>query len=166
MSNQIDPRGEYTRVCPYCKESFIADHLSRFYCPEKNGIQNQCKHRQKRIMDKIRKEGGVVPVHKSNPIEVVFKDRDLRVIDVDRISKEAQLYSNIKVLKELLGDKTSIEISPLNLLENGFDKEFFEGVEDTPIGIKVFKIGVYVFHKIPNNNNIYITLKQNYNGAN
>ena len=85
MSNQNDPRGEYTRVCPYCGDSFIADHLSRFYCPEKNGIKNQCKHRQKRIMDKLRKEGGILPVHKKNPIEVVFKDKDLPSNDIDKI---------------------------------------------------------------------------------
>jgi len=165
MSNQNDPRGEYTRVCPYCGDSFIADHLSRFYCPEKNGIKNQCKHRQKRIMDKLRKEGGVFPVHKKNPIEVVFKDKDLPSNDIDKISKEAQINSNIKVLKELLGDKSHVQLTEIELLANGFDKEFFDSYEDTLSKIRRFYIGVYVFHKMPTNNNIYITLKQNYDGA-
>ena len=165
MSNQIDPRGEYTRVCPYCGDSFIADHLSRFYCPEKNGIKNQCKHRQKRIMDKLRKEGGILPVHKKNPIEVVFKDKDLPSNDIDKISKEAQINSNIKVLKELLGDKSYVELTDSELLEKGFDKQFFESTEVSPEGPSVFFIGVYLYFKDPDNNKIYITFKNSFYGA-
>jgi hypothetical protein len=42
-----DPHGEYLRVCLYCHESFIAKHMNRFYCSEKNGIKNFCRNRYK-----------------------------------------------------------------------------------------------------------------------
>jgi hypothetical protein len=50
MQFEIDPRGEYYRVCPYCKDEFIAKHLSRKYCKEKNGKNDWCKNRYKRIV--------------------------------------------------------------------------------------------------------------------
>ena len=165
MSNQNDPRGEYTRVCPYCGDSFIADHLSRYYCPEKKGKKNQCKNRQKRVMDKVRKSGGIIPVHKKNPLEVSFKDKVLPSNDIDKISKDAQINSNIRVLEKIIGDKSYVELTEIELLEKGFDKEFFDSYEDTLSKIRRFYIGIYVFHKMPNNNNIYITLKQNYHGT-
>ena len=43
-----DPLGEYFRLCPYCKDAFIANHLSRKFCPEKNGVADYCKNRFKR----------------------------------------------------------------------------------------------------------------------
>ena len=52
---EMDPRGEYQRVCPYCGESFIAHHMLQIYCPEKNGHPNYCKNRQKRIHDNEQK---------------------------------------------------------------------------------------------------------------
>jgi len=165
MSNQNDPRGEYTRVCPYCGDSFIADHLTRKYCPEKNGKKNLCKNRQKRMMDKLRKHGGIQLSHKNYPIEVFYKEKDLPSNDIDKIVRDAQINSNIKVLKEILGDKSHVQLTEIELLANGFDKDFFESYEDTLSKIRRFYIGVYVFHKMPNNNNIYITLKQNYHGA-
>jgi hypothetical protein len=45
-----DPRGEYVRICPYCEEEFIANHMLREYCPEKNGKKDYCKNRYKRIL--------------------------------------------------------------------------------------------------------------------
>ena len=165
MSNQIDPRGEYTRVCPYCKESFIADHLSRFYCPEKDGKKNQCKNRQKRVMDKVRKSGGIIPEHKKSPLEVSFQEKVLPSNDIDKIARDAQINSNIKVLKELLGDKSHVQFTDVELLEKGFDKEFFESSEVTDKNIRLFYIGYYIYFRNPNNNKIYITLKQSIHGA-
>lgn len=54
----VDPANEYLKICKYefCKEEFKADHMLQSYCPEKNGIKNYCKNRQKRINDQKNKE--------------------------------------------------------------------------------------------------------------
>ena len=165
MSNQNDPRGEYTRVCPYFGDSFIADHLTRKYCPEKNGKKNLCKNRQKRMMDKLRKHGGIQLSHKNYPIEVFYKEKDLPSNDIDKIVRDAQINSNIKVLKEILGDKSHVQLTEIELLENGFDKEFFENSEVSPEGPSIFFIGAYLYFRNPDNNKIYITFKNSFYGA-
>ena len=104
-------------------------------------------------------------MHKKNPIDVVFKDKVLPSNDIDKISKEAQINSNIKVLKELLGDKSYVELTDSELLEKGFDKQFFESTEVSPEGPSVFFIGVYLYFKDPDNNKIYITFKNSFYGA-
>jgi hypothetical protein len=57
--NHPDPRGEYLRICPYCEEIFTADHMLRVYCPEKNGIEDYCKNRYKRL----RMQEKISPIH-------------------------------------------------------------------------------------------------------
>lgn len=44
-----DVHGEYLRICPYCQEYFTADHMNRKFCPRKNGKNNFCKNRWKRL---------------------------------------------------------------------------------------------------------------------
>ena len=162
MTNNIDPRGEYTRVCPYCKESFVADHLSRFYCPDKNGRKNFCKNRQKRINDNLRKSGSVLIEHRKNPMQVFIEEPLLYEKDIDQIIINTQKDKNISILSEFLGDEKFIEVTERELLEKGFDSKLFDSYEDTKSGIKIYSVGKYVYHKTPENNKQYITLKQNY----
>ena len=59
MENEIvDPDNEYIKICAYeyCKKVFEADHMLQCYCPEKNGVRNFCKNRQKRLNDQKKKE--------------------------------------------------------------------------------------------------------------
>ena len=141
MTNNIDPRGEYTRVCPYCRESFVADHLSRFYCPDKNGRKNFCKNRQKRINDNIRKTGSVFIAHKKNPIQVFIQEPKKNEKDIDQLVINAQKSKNSSILTEFLGDKKFIEVTERELLEKGFDSKLFDSYEDTKSGIKIYSVG-------------------------
>jgi hypothetical protein len=165
MTDCFDPRGEYTRVCPYCRESFVADHLSRFYCPDKFGSKNYCKNRQKRIMDNIRKSGGVILVHEKNPVKVFIEDPIIEKNNIDELIKVSQKDINCKILNELLGAKTHAEISEIELKQKGFDLNFFDSFESTKSGVNIFFLDRYCFLKNVLNNLIYITLKQEYYGA-
>jgi hypothetical protein len=97
MTNNFDPRGEYTRVCPYCRESFVADHLNRFYCPDKNGRKNFCKNRQKRINDNLRKSGSVLIAHENNPIKVFIEEPEIKERNIDQLIISAQKSKNISI---------------------------------------------------------------------
>ena len=165
MTNNIDPRGEYTRVCPYCRESFVAYHLSRFYCPDKNGRKNFCKNRQKRINDNLRKSGSVLIEHRKNPMQVFIQEPKKNEKDIDQLVINAQKSKNSSILTEFLGDKEYTEVSKNELLEKGFDYKLFDSFNETSSGIKIYFIGKYAYHKSPKNNNEYITLKHYY-GAN
>ena len=46
-TNTLDKTSEYYRICPYCKEEFMADHMSREYCDEDCG--NKFNNRKKRL---------------------------------------------------------------------------------------------------------------------
>ena len=166
MTNNIDPRGEYTRVCPYCRESFVADHLSRFYCPDKNGRKNFCKNRQKRINDKLRKSGSVLVAHENNPIKVFIEEPQIKERNVDQLIINAQKSKNCSILTEFLGGKEYTEVSKNELLEKGFDYKLFDSFNETSSGIKIYFISKYAYHKSPKNNNEYITLKHYYHGTN
>lgn len=166
MTNNIDPRGEYTRLCPYCRESFVADHLSRFYCPDKNGRKNFCKNRQKRINDNLRKSGGVLIAHENNPIKVFIEEPEIKERNIDHLILNAQKSKNTSILTEFIGDKKSTEVSESELLKKGFNYKLFDSFNETPSGIIIFFIGKYAYHKNPKNNNEYITLKQFYHGTN
>lgn len=53
---QYNPKWEYYRICPYCYREFIADHLSRKFCKSRDGVEELCKERYKRVK-KERKTG-------------------------------------------------------------------------------------------------------------
>lgn len=165
MTNKFDPRGEYTKVCPYCRESFIVYHLNRDYCPTKYGRNNFCKNRQKRIMDNIRKSGGVIIENEKNPIKVFIEEPLIDNYNIDQIIKDSQKSKNCCVLGDFLGDKKFIEVTERELLEKGFDSKFFDSSQETKSGIKIYFIGKYWFNKNILNGMIYITLKEYYYGT-
>ncbi len=80
----MDPRGEYYRVCPYCKLQFTASHMNRDYCPSKNGKKDWCKNRYKRLVRKGE-------------------------TDYDIMQNEAEIRKNVKKIVPVLnGDKEKI----------------------------------------------------------
>ena len=46
-TNNLDKTSEYYRICPYCREEFMADHMSRDFCDEDCG--NKFNNRKKRL---------------------------------------------------------------------------------------------------------------------
>jgi ribosomal protein S27AE len=83
LENFQDPRGEYKRICPYCLEPFIATHMNRFYCPEKNGVKNFCKHRQKRLVGELKESGIEIDRPERPPLKLLYEpsEKDFRNID-------------------------------------------------------------------------------------
>ncbi|MBU3661527.1 MAG: hypothetical protein FGM14_16815 [Flavobacteriales bacterium] len=118
--NFLDPRGEYKRICPYCKEAFTADHMNRFYCPEKNGIQNFCKHRFKRLINELRENGIEIERPERPPLKLLFEpeNKDFRNID-DEILKTI-LNRKIQILNDVLGENDSKTINWDELQKRGF----------------------------------------------
>ena len=46
-TNNLDKTSEYYRICPYCREEFMAEHMSREFCDEDCG--NKFNNRKKRL---------------------------------------------------------------------------------------------------------------------
>ena len=46
-TNNLDKTSEYYRICPYCREEFMADHMSREYCNDQCG--DDFNNRKKRL---------------------------------------------------------------------------------------------------------------------
>ena len=46
-TNSLDKRSEYYRICPFCKEEFMADHMSREFCDDQCG--DDFNNRKKRL---------------------------------------------------------------------------------------------------------------------
>lgn len=57
MNSEIEFPEELLRTCPYCGESFIANHELRQFCPEKYGRANYCKHKYKALLEEKRLAG-------------------------------------------------------------------------------------------------------------
>jgi hypothetical protein len=64
----MDPRGEYYRRCPYCKEDFTAKHMNRVFCYEKDGKKDWCKNRYKRLV----RNGNVDRLHEDYNPDIVL----------------------------------------------------------------------------------------------
>jgi ribosomal protein S27AE len=134
--NFKDPRCEYKRICPYCLEPFTAMHMNRFYCPEKNGIKNFCKHRQKRLIKALKESGIELERPNRPPLKFLFEPSVKDSRNIDEGIKETLLSRNIKLLYELL-DGAKKKIVNQEQLENiGFEFESFEKMETNLYGTK------------------------------
>ena len=126
MTNDFDTRGEFMKVYPYCRESFVAGHLSRFYCPDKNGRKKFCKNRQKRINDNLRKSGSVLIVNENNPIKVFIEEPEIKERNINQLIINTQK------------SKKNTEVTEDKLLKKGFDLKLFDSFEETKSGVKMF----------------------------
>ncbi|MBU3661282.1 MAG: hypothetical protein FGM14_15535 [Flavobacteriales bacterium] len=120
IENFKDPRGEYKRICPYCLEPFIATHMNRFYCPEKNGVKNFCKHRQKRLVSELKESGIEIERPKRPPLKLLFEPSDKDFRNIDEGIKETLLNRKIKILEKVLGESESKDIAWDELENLGF----------------------------------------------
>ena len=86
-TNTLDKTSEYYRICPYCKEEFMADHMSREYCNDDcgNNFNNRIKRLNKRKLN-LRSPNIDESIKRSNNTDRSFED---------------QLNRNICILHEL-----------------------------------------------------------------
>ena len=137
---EMDPRGEYQRVCPYCGESFTAHHMHQIYCPEKNGHPNYCKNRQKRINDRL-KEEEIDAVLKDMTV-VLIPNNELEdvLVEVAFPTKNRQ-PNNISIIESFLGALESVEVEIDLMIEQGFEFDLYDQVQtipDTSLNIAIY----------------------------
>jgi ribosomal protein S27AE len=86
-TNTLDKTSEYYRICPYCREEFMADHMSREYCNDDcgNNFNNRIKRLNKRKLN-LRSPNIDESIKRSNNTDRSFED---------------QLNRNICILYEL-----------------------------------------------------------------
>lgn len=140
---RADPRNEYSRECPYCEELFIADHMSRKYCPEKNGIKNYCKNRYKRLKD-------------SGAIDNQTMD-EIPEKSIDEIIREMGRERDLLILQKILGEQPSVTIPDQQLKDLHFNFNNYDKKQKAKSGHYIFHIGEYVY--IPLNDSISIMYK-------
>lgn len=123
-----DPRGEYLRICPYCDDEFVADHMNREFCPEKNGVENWCKNRYKRISKELHSQ----ELNIDNDIIAILNGSEIAKTQSSVISKQSpakksdSLVSNISIIGAVIKNEPYLKL-PIYYLKNlGFSYESFE----------------------------------------
>jgi ribosomal protein S27AE len=109
-SIDLDKTSEYYRICPYCKEEFMADHMSREYCNDKCG--DNFNNRKKRLVKRINGK-----LDSSSPTTTH-----------STIGFEEKIQSNINILNQFKIDKENGIDLPLETLDElGYDSNYFSG---------------------------------------
>jgi len=134
--NFQDPRGEYSRVCPYCLQTFIATHMNRFYCPEKNGTKNFCKNRQKRLVDELRKCGIELERPERPPLKLFIEPSLKNFRNIDEEIQDILLNRKIKILEKVLGELDSEIISWKGLQNLGFTFDEYDIIIENDYGTR------------------------------
>lgn len=122
----IDPRGEYHRICPFCFDEFIADHMNREFCPEKNGTKNWCKNRFKRLSANKK-----IEVSNQEELTVLENDQDKSQNqdepDAELLQNKADyLISNISILGSVLKNNQNLKLHIDYLVDLGFVYDAYE----------------------------------------
>ena len=136
IENFQDPRGEYLRVCPYCHESFIATHMNRFYCPEKNGIKNFCKNRHKRLVKELKKCGIALERPERPPLKLLFEPSEKNFRNIDEVIKDTLLDRKIKILENVLRESDVEVISWKELQKLGFTLDEYDEITQNEYGTR------------------------------
>jgi hypothetical protein len=125
-----DYRGEYTRKCPYCLETFVATHLNRFYCSEKNGVKNFCKHRMKRLNQNIEEVKDELKSTNKRVISIHLLEEEIQQITTtDERIKESMIQRNIRILEDILSGESFKLINSDDLTQKGFYPELYSVIE-------------------------------------
>ena len=135
-SEFTDPRGEYKRVCPYCFEPFIADHMSRIYCESQNGKKDFCKNRYKRLVKELRECGIELDRPERPPVKFIFDKPAEGFINIDEKIKKDIIHKNVKVFEKLLNGAYSNEFMIENILKEKVILEVHDGLKDNVYGTK------------------------------
>lgn len=143
MATQFqDPRGEYFKQCPYCLEYITVDHLNRDYCPEKNGIKDFCKNRYRRLKDSLKESGVVIEKPKSKPLKIsITRDKTKSKKTINEAINYSIIERNKKILESLLDSEEYCQIELGELLQEGYEIDFYDLMQNSPSGHVVYKIG-------------------------
>jgi hypothetical protein len=153
----LDARGEYSRQCPYCLEYITVDHMSRKYCPEKNGIKDFCKSRFKRLKDNLKSNGVVLDQPESQPLKIrISRDPSARRKTIDDSIYDSMIRRNIKILRRLIGENEYLVIGLNELKKQGYEMDFFTSQHENAAGIVLHKIGPFAVG-LKDDENVYIT---------
>jgi hypothetical protein len=137
-----DPRGEYSRQCPYCLENITVNHLNRWYCPEKNGKKDFCKNRFKRLKNNLISNGVEVNKPELKPLKIdISRDPSERKKTIDDSIHDSLMRRNKKILRSLLGSNETLEISLDDLKREGYEIEVFEESIDNVAEALLYKVG-------------------------
>lgn len=153
MSMQFqDPRGEYSKQCPYCLEYITVNHLNRIFCTEKNGIKDFCKNRFKRLKNNLMKNGIVLDKPESIPLKIaITEDHRKKTKTIDDSINDSILNRNKKILESLLGFNETLEIGLNELKRKGYEIDFFDESIDNPAKVPVHKVGRFAVVYLENN---------------
>ena len=155
-----DPRGEYSKQCPYCLEYITVDHLNREFCPEKNGIKDFCKNRYRRLKDTL-KSGGIViekPIAKPLNISITRNENNSKKTIDDSIHHSIVARNN-KIIESLLYSKIYCQMELSQLLQEGYEIDFYDAKHDTSSGLKVYEIGRFAVTLL-DDDTVYITYRK------
>ncbi len=139
-----DPRGEYSKQCPYCLKLITVNHLNRDYCPEKNGIKDFCKNRFRRLKDSLKESGVIIEKPDSKPIKIsITRDKPKSKKTIEEDINESIVERNKRILQSLLGSKDYCQLELSEFLQEGYEVDFYDSLHDTPSGDQVYKIGCF-----------------------
>jgi uncharacterized C2H2 Zn-finger protein len=136
-----DPRGEYIRECPYCHKVFTAQHMSRQYCPEQNGIIDYCKNRYKRIAKHEKLEQSINEVEEELETTIPSEEDELDLIDARDVKQQ---ICNVGIMAATLGNRQTVTLPASYLKEKGVVYEAYDKQHQyTDTGLQVLTYGPY-----------------------
>ena len=155
-----DPRGEYSKQCPYCLEYITVNHLNRLFCTEKNGIRDFCKNRFKRLKYNLMGNGVILDKAESIPLKITFNsDHSKTKKTIDESIHDSIVRRNKKILESLLGSEESVKIELHELKKEGYDADFFDSELDNLAGVQLHSVGRFAVAYLDNNSVVITLLK-------
>ena len=109
---KIDPGSLYYRLCPWCKEEFLATHQAQKFCSQlcRDSFHNQIK------MEKIKELKVIAGIDNSDSNEKQIEVR-----------KKTGIALNIALLNQL-NIRNGLRISKADLLAKDYQFEFFDDI--------------------------------------
>ena len=130
-TNNLDKTSEYYRICPYCREEFMADHMSRDFCDEDCG--NKFNNRKKRLDRRKNKANHEIGSQENNHVNNGSNFGD-------------HVSRNIYILHQLSIDPDFGSTLSYEYLESiGFDFNYFNNRIPVKPNLNKFKIEIGPF---------------------
>jgi hypothetical protein len=122
-----DPRGEYIRTCPYCEDVFTANHMLQIYCPEKDGMKNYCKNRNKRLLANLIRDEQLNEFEEQPPGIIINDPENAdQAIDTGKEPSKWQNNTILSLLEMHLGNRHSVCVPVGILRKAGMKFEDFD----------------------------------------
>lgn len=121
-----DVHGEYLRKCPYCQEFFTADHMNRKFCPTKNGRNNFCKNRWKRLkLTNDKKSNQNIEILNAQIVKTVINADDLPQTTTSLKYMAEMRRRNEYILLKELNNRKSCLADLYKLEKKGLDLKYY-----------------------------------------